>query len=73
MIDMQIRANSNDKKHQICLENLHRVYMKAFSNALDFTIEMRKRIRFCDKLKYNTFITFLPDIPDNTIDYRSKK
>ena len=24
--------------------------MKAFSNALDFTIEMSKRIRFCDKM-----------------------
>ena len=30
--------------------------MKAFLNALDFTIEMTKRIRFCDKTSYNIML-----------------
>ena len=38
------------KSIRFAQKNVHRVYMKAFSNALDFTIEMRKRIRFRDKM-----------------------
>ena len=35
--------------------------MKAFLNALDFTIEMTKRIRFCDKTSYNIKYNIMHD------------